>query len=69
MKAWKVALVNDESADQVVATASGTKRKAVSCQSSVPDRPFLSDGILPFRIPPWMKLNCEVNMITGHWAR
>lgn len=28
MKAWKVALVNDESADQVV--AAGTKRKAVS---------------------------------------
>jgi hypothetical protein len=28
MKTWKVALVNDESADQVIVT--GTKRKAVS---------------------------------------
>jgi hypothetical protein len=30
MKAWKVALVNDESADQVMGPVVGAKRKAVS---------------------------------------
>jgi hypothetical protein len=62
MKAWKVALVNDESADQVIAT--GTKRKAVRDKLFVRSS-TLSDDLYFFRTPAWTKLNYEVSMIMG----